>query len=325
MFKLGTKTSISIFLNDYVLRALVKKGPSVAQWQVHEIPLPKGMIEDAIISDEIAFFGLLKENTSKLQGKKHNVRLFVPDTSVLLKTFEHPHDIESKNLKEFVEMEIGQSIHLPFQDPLIDVYDHVQGDGVATLFAAASEEVYKMIDFVLDLKMVPEAVDIRALCNLRILKELKKITDHKTYLIADWSINELSICIYSDGQVEFLRFQSINTDMTKWHSTINNDGDVTFSYSGDIQDYRIHVADQVLELDRIMNFFKYSLHKGEKTVEEMILMGDNPLLDDIQKFLRENLDTPLVVIDDRTIAQQFPNFKAKHASLIGLALKEVQK
>ncbi|MEG0451255.1 MAG: pilus assembly protein PilM [Lysinibacillus sp.] len=325
MFKLGTKTTISISLNDYVLRALVKKGPNVAQWQVHEIPLPKGMIVDAIISDEVALFGLLKENTAKLHGKKQNVRLFVPDASVLLKTFEHPHDIESRKLKEFVEMEIGQSIHLPFQEPLIDVYDHIPGDGVATLFAASSEEVHKMINLALDLKMVPEAVDIRALCNLRILKELKKISDHKTYLIADWSINELSICIYSDGQVEFLRFQTINTDMAKWQATTNADSEITFSYSGDIQDYRMHVTDQVLELERMMNFFKFSLHKGEKSVEEMILMGDNPLLDNIQEFLRENLETPLVVIDDRTIAQQFPNFKAKHASLIGLALKEVQK
>ncbi len=325
MFKLGNKTTVSISLNDYVLRALVNKGPSVAQWQVHEIPLPKGMIEDATISDEVALFGLLKENTSKLRGAKQKVRLFVPDTSVLLKTFEHPQDVESKKLKEFVQMEIGRSIHVPFQEPLIDVYDHVPGDGVATLFAAPPEEVRKMIDLTLDLKMVPEAIDIRALCNLRVLKELKKITDHKTYLIADWSINELSICIFADGQVEFLRFQSINTDMTKWQATTTNDGDVTFAYSGDIQDYRMHVADQVLELDRIMNFYKFSLHKGEKTVEEMILMGDNPLLDDIQKFLLENLDAPLVVIDDRTIAQQFPNFKAKHASLIGLALKEVQK
>lgn len=324
MIKLSTRTTISISINDYVIRALIKKGPSVAQWKVHEVSLSKGVIEEASILDELALFGLLKEQVAKLRGKNQKVRLFVPDTSVLLKTFEHPADIEGKKLKEFVEMEIGQSIHVPFQEPLIDVYDHVPGDGVATLFAASSEEVHKMLDLVLDLKMIPEAIDIRALCNLRLLKELKKITDLKTYLIADWSINALSICIFSQGQVEFLRFQTMDTDMTKWQASTST-GDVQFTYNGDIQDYHLLVTEEVLELDRMMNFFKFSLHKGEKSVEEMILMGDNPLLTNIQEILQENLNIPINIIDDQTIAEQFPDFKAKHAALIGLALKEIQK
>ena len=32
-------------------------------------------------------------------------------------------------------MELGHSIHLPFQDPLIDVYDADAEDGKAILFA----------------------------------------------------------------------------------------------------------------------------------------------------------------------------------------------
>ena len=142
--------------------------------------------------------------------------------------------------------------------------------------------------------------------------------------IADWSINELSICIYSAGQVEFLRYQSIDTDMSKWVANLDETGDVTFTYNGDIQDYRLLVTDQVLELDRMMNFFKFSLHKGEKSVDEIIIMGDNPLLDNISAFLRDNLATPITVIDDVAIEKVYPQFKAKHASLIGLALKEVQ-
>ncbi|MER1985528.1 MAG: hypothetical protein ABS948_06490 [Solibacillus sp.] len=37
------------------------------------------------------------------------------------------------------------------------------------------------------------------------------------------SINGVSICIYSLGQVGFLRYQTIETDLTKWEVTIQSD------------------------------------------------------------------------------------------------------
>ena len=90
------------------------------------------------------------------------------------------------------------------------------------------------------------------------------------------------------------------------------------------QDYRMIVMDQVLELDRMMNFFRFSLHKGEKSVDEIIIMGDNPLLSDISELLSEKFPLPVHIVDDKRIDSKFPGFKAKYASLLGLALKEVK-
>ena len=90
MFKMKKKSHVSIEVNNYVLRVLVSKGPNLVQPQCYEIPLPEGIIQDATITDEMALYEFLKEHASKLGGKKQNVRFFVPDTSVLLKTIEHP-------------------------------------------------------------------------------------------------------------------------------------------------------------------------------------------------------------------------------------------
>ncbi len=322
MFKKKKKSHVSLELNDYVLRGLVVKGPNIEDWQVVELPLSEGMVEGAMINDEMALFELVKENLAKLGGKKQDVRIFVPDTSVLLKTFEHPDTIKSEKLLEYVQMELGRSIHLPFKDPLVDIYDHEQDDGQAVLFAVPPEEVGKWMGILLDTQLNPVTADIRSLSNLRLLQQMNKIDEERTYLVSAWSINELSICIYSTGQVEFLRFQNIETDMAKWIAMETETG-LQFKYDGDIQDYRLQVTDQVLELDRIMNFFRFSLYKGEKSVEEVIIMGDNPLLQSISEFLLDNITVPITVIDDAAIQEFYPQFEAKHASLLGLALKEV--
>ncbi|MFP3499419.1 hypothetical protein SB759_34950, partial [Pseudomonas sp. SIMBA_059] len=86
------------------------------------------------LKDEMALFEIFKENVHKWGGKKQKVRFFVPDPTVLLKSFPVPTDVEPAMLREYAQMEIGHSIHLPFQDPLIDVYDPKDGDGQAMLF-----------------------------------------------------------------------------------------------------------------------------------------------------------------------------------------------
>ncbi|MEY9975824.1 type IV pilus biogenesis protein PilM [Lysinibacillus sp. RC79] len=320
MFTKKKKSHVSIEIKDYILRAIVAKGADPSQWKGFEMPLAQGIVEGSVIHDEMVLFDLMKNNVAKWAGKKHNARIFVPDTSVLLKSFEHPDDIELNELKGYVEMELGHSIHLPFQDPLIDVYDPNPDDGQAMLFAAPSEEVTKMIGLLLDATLEPQVADIRALCNIRLLEYLQLIKDDRTYLIADWSINELSISIFSSGQLEFLRYQSFDTDLSKWKPEEIEEH--RFSYQLEVEDdYRIILTDQMLEIDRIMNFFKFSLHKGEKSVDEIIILGDNPLLPTIEEFLENNFMTPIIMLNDSIIQKSFPQFSEKFASLIGLALK----
>ncbi|AMO84034.1 type IV pilus assembly protein PilM [Solibacillus isronensis B3W22] len=325
MFNIKKKSHISVFINDYVIRALVSKGPNLDQPVIYEISLPRNVVREGSIVDEMAMYELIKSNVTDWGGRKQNVRFLVPDTSILLKTFEHPADVSGRKLKEFVQMELGNTIHLPFQEPLIDIYDAVEGDGKAVLFAAPPDEVGKMIGIVLDNHLHPQVADIRALCNLRLLEHIQFIDSNRTYLVTDWSINELSICIYSNGEVEFLRFQTVDTDLDRWEQEVLENGEVEFRYTYELDDFRGATTDQVLEIDRIMNFFKFSLHKGERVVDEIIVMGDHPLLQTIETLLRENLPAPIRIVDDAVIGKQFPNCKAKHATLLGLALKEVNE
>ncbi|WP_108308249.1 hypothetical protein [Metalysinibacillus jejuensis] len=63
------------------------------------------------------------------------------------------------------------------------------------------------------------------------------------------------------------------------------------------------------------------MHKGEKEVEEIIVLGDNPILPQVGDFLSANLTTPLTVITDEVIAEHFLQFTHDDTTLLGLALK----
>lgn len=310
---------VAIELLDYVMRVLiVRKGVSIGQAQLVEFPIPSGYIEELTIIDELSLFEFLKQSFSTLDIKGYETRIFVPDSSVLMKSFEHTDKVKTlSDLQEHVQMEIGHSIHLPFQDPLLAIYDYQPGDGKAMLFAAPNEEVSKWVNLLEDSHLEPEIADVRALANLRVLEALSLINEESTFLVASWSINAISICIYSEGQFQFLRYQTIETNLTDW--TIDSNGQLI--YSGEDEEYRMRITDQVLELERIMNFFRFSLHKGAKNIDELVLLGDNPLLEEIGALLRDNLMLPVTIADEQALQEKFPNFQSKHIALLGLALK----
>ena len=102
--------------NDYVLRFLVMKGSDLSQAKVMEIAIPEGVIEESDVKDELTLYELLKKYAPKWGTKNQSVRFIVPDSFILLKTFDHPEDVDLNNLREYAEMEIGHSIHLPLKN-----------------------------------------------------------------------------------------------------------------------------------------------------------------------------------------------------------------
>lgn len=323
MFKSKKKRFVALEVNEYVIRAIVMNSLDIKQAVVYEHPLKAGIIDGDTIRDEMALFDELKELVPAWGMKRHDVRFFVPDSSVMMKSFEHPTDVVSAKLKAYVEMELGQTIHLPFTNPLIDVFDAQPNDGEATLFAAPSEEVSKMASLLDDVSLTPTVADVRSLSTIRLLENMNVFTHKKSYLITDWSITGVSISIYTPGELEFLRYQTIDTPMQKWKSRQVDNGEVQFSHDGEIEGYRMQLIDQIAEIDRILNFYRFSLYKGEKAVDELIVLGDSPEIDYILSEIRSNYDTPVTYIGDQKVQTLYPNLKARHVPLIGLALKEV--
>ena len=145
--------------------------------------------------------------------------------------------------------------------------------------------------------------------------------ENKSYLITEWSISGVSISIYTGGKVEFLRYQSIDTFKEKWQSK-DYKNEIIFNYEGELEEYRMQLIDQIAEIDRILNFYKFSLYKGEKAVDEIITLGDSPEMDYIASEMKANFITPVRYIDDAQVQVYHPNLKSKHVPLIGLIYRE---
>lgn len=319
------KRIVAIELSDFYIRALHFIEGDIENASVFEEVLPAGLVEEEVVQDEMQFYDLLSELVKKWGIAKDDLYFFVPDHAVLMRVFKYPDDLPIDRLKGYVEMEIGASIHLPFESPLIDVDTKGMKEGEAVLFAVPSEDILTLMSIYEDVRLEPTHLGIRALSNLRFLAETKYLAQERTYLIVDWSVLSASMSIYSNGKVDFLRYQSIEVPKDSWVYKGDEEHGYRYIYEGDYEVYERLLIDQSYEIERILNFYRFSLHKGEKSVDEIVMMGDHPEIEAIVNQVRSVIDMPIRVIDDEYVSAHYPRYKAKHAALIGLSLKGVRQ
>lgn len=326
-----TKKTVNIMIQDYVIRmAASAKGTN--SLTLREEPLPAGMIEDGQIVDEQKFFELMKELVESWELKKSRVQFFVPDSSVLMKPVMIPSHLKPEAVNEYFMMESGQSLHFPFEDPLLDVIrlDHFtksrtgQAETPGILFASPQEDVTAYAHAFEDVKMKPVTAEVRALAIHRFLNSLQFLKKDKTYLISEWSINMLNISIFSDNVIDFMRYQPIETTLSDWKP--ERDGEeINFTFYGDQNLYDQQLEDRIAEIERLMNFYQFSLHKGEKEIDEIILTGDNPYIRAIGQKLTDYYNLPVTVVDEAFLNKYHQGMKGKYTALMGLLQKGAER
>ncbi|WP_404404131.1 type IV pilus biogenesis protein PilM [Jeotgalibacillus malaysiensis] len=326
-----SKKTVNIMIQDYVIRmAASAKGTN--SLTLREEPLPAGMIEEGHIVDEQQFFELMKELVESWELKKSRVQFFVPDSSVLMKPVMIPSHLKPDAVNAYFMMETGQSLHFPFEDPLIDVIrlDHLtksrtgQVETPGILFASPQEYVIAYANAFEDVKMKPVTAEVRSLAIHRFLNSLQLLKKEKTYLISEWSINMVNISIFSENVIDFMRYQPIETTLSDWKP--ERDGEeIHFSFYGDQNLYDQQLEDRIAEIERLMNFYQFSLHKGEKEINEIILTGDNPYIKEIGQKLTDYYNLPVTVVNEAFLESDHHGVKGKYTALMGLFQKGAER
>lgn len=293
-----SKKVINIVIEDYILRIIETNGHDISTVKLFEERIvPSGLIEHGKITDEIAFYEFMKELVKELGFKNRQVRFNVPNSIVIMRQVDLPTNLKGrKEINEYLEMEIGKSIHLPFQEPIFDFPD-IEVDMMEihnekkqlTLFAAPGGELRKYTEIFADVGLKPISADVGILGNYRYFYYMHQVSKEQVYLIVEINMSSIHLGIFQDHQLEFLRYQDLDVELaTSRQDAIIDNKALEYTQSKEV--IKGLMQDQVNELERVMNFYRFSLHKGEKMVTNIILLGDYPSLGDIYKLMKNRYD-----------------------------------
>jgi len=313
------KGTANIVMDDYVIRMLENKGSDLDSLQMAvEKPLPKQVIENGRIIDELAFFEFMKEAVQEWGIKGCYVRFFVPQSLVIIREIDLPDDVTADKAKSYIHLEIGNTIHFPFKNPIFDMYQTDEEANKVTIIAAPEDELLKYTHTFTDLSLKPTVAELQPLGIYRyFLHKQGTMSPEKVYMIIEYSLSSVTISIFHQNKVEFVRHQPLTTSKDYWQF---NEEIASFEFTGDRMRYEGEIEDQLNEIDRLRNFYRFSIHHGEKEVNELLIVGDSPDKAKIAELIkaRYNVAVSLLKTDEQVAGERI---ESSFIPALGLALR----
>lgn len=314
-----SKRTVNLVIDDYVIRMIETNNKNIDTiLTLAEKPIPRNMIDNGKLVDEPAFFDLMKVIVQDWGIKGRNVRFYVPQALIIMRELTLPENVKKDEQKQYITMEIGNTIHFPFKNPIFDLYEHNGTTDKVTILAAPENEVMKYTEILSDVSLHPIAADVQPIGIYRYyLHANGLLKNEQVHMFVEFNLAAVNISIFHQHQVEFLRHQPLTLTKDQW---VYDDVQKKFIYTGDEAHLEGEIEDQLNEIDRLMNFYRFSIHQGNKSVTNLIVLGDSPHLDIITSKASERFQIPVSILK---VEEQFNGqpIKSVFIPALGLALK----
>lgn len=322
----GRKSPINIVIQDHVIRFVETKGNDLhSVKQYGERYIQSGLIRDGKILDKQSVESILEECISEWKIKNRLVNFLVPESTILFRKLEIPNDIPNEEIKGYLYLEIGTSIHLPFEDPVFDFHllGEVEDKKEILLFAAPDQAVTDYVNLFDRVHLQPTVADISPLAIYRIFHHLQLSTGNEHILFIDYNIGSISLSIFNEHKPMFIRHITESSDELLWSRHLDENGDLMIQCES-LDKMKGQFDDQILEIERIINFYKFSIQKGANEVSKIMLTGDHPYLSMVEEELAEKLEVEISRFEEgfaQTLQGEL--VPSRYVLPLGLSLKEV--
>lgn len=320
----GRRKTVNLVLNDHSIRyAELKQKNPVTPLRYGERLLQPGIIVDGKIQDFDTLANIFDECIDEWKIARRDIRFIVPDSLVIIRKVSIPADVKEDEIHGYLYLELGSTIHLPFEDPVFDtmVLDKGSRKQEVLVFAAPEAYVNEYASLFRSVKLKPVAADVSALANYRLYHQNGLASEDEVLMSIQFDLDFVSMCIFEGPIPVFLRHLPVDGN-NNWRLKLSSGG-YEFVYDGEITEIAIQFEEIYREIARLMDFYRYSLTRGNREVSRILLNGDHPELDRVVHDLQDRWGIPvhtLKVGAKEGAAEALP--RAYHLA-IGLGLKEV--
>ncbi|MFJ7828985.1 type IV pilus biogenesis protein PilM [Peribacillus sp. NPDC097197] len=325
----GKNRIVNLIFKDYVIRYVELK--QVDPPIVHaygERYLPPGIIKEGRILDYETLQMIVEQCVEEWGLLKRQVRFLVPDPFVVIRKMMIPEEIKEDEIEGFLYLELGTSIHLPFEDPIFDtvsLQDNSEGKEIL-LFAASEELVSQYSDLLESTKLEPLAADIASLAIYRLWDVSRDLDSSEQLMLLELDVVSVTATIFVEDKPVFMRHILLPDEVSEWEVNHSSSSGVeTLVYQGDRASYFQTIEDTYVEIDRLLTFYKYNLNSGRDSVSTILVTGDHPYLEEICEKLSDHLDLPITILNESMeMVMNDALLLRRYHSAVGLAIKGVK-
>ncbi|MCX7571397.1 type IV pilus assembly protein PilM [Tumebacillus sp. DT12] len=353
MFSITPDTALGLEITDQRLllaEVFKKRDRSVLQGIV-QTSIPSEVIEDGKIKQVDTLAELLRRTLREGDIRTKRVNLVVPSQFVVIRQLQMP-DLPKKQIRKLIDFELQNSIHLPFDEPFYDFVkvEKNEGDRASqalidaeaatgqkmcdiTLIASSRAAIDSVVETARLAGLKPQSVDIRALALDRACRILGSEADQRqATMYVDVAEASTDVHIFQGNVLKFTRNVPIPLDSYRLNRERAKPLNVLeiLDYLEQNTDYSSFTSDLAYEVERSLNFFRYTLNNRDAALRHLVLTGLLPKSGVLVRYLQERLPDmtvftmPFQDLEIKGRAATDADSLYEYAIPIGLALKEVR-
>ncbi|PYZ93631.1 hypothetical protein CR194_10760 [Salipaludibacillus keqinensis] len=323
----GKKDHVSLQIKDHVFRCVVTKQASVDSiTDYFERVIPEGILEKGKIIDAESFELFLAECVTEWKLKRKDIKFLVPDSSIFFRQLEVPKELSKEEIRGYINFEIGSTIHLPFDEAYFDFHLLEEQEEEETkqilLFAVPEQLINEYVAHFESEKMVPIVADVAPLSLYRLYMQDHMDDTEEQVMYLEWDLSSVNISIFHDHKPVFMR--NIVQFFSREDWEVTQQENIAEWVCKQDEKVEGELKGSLVEIERVIDFYKYTMNKGEKEVTKIFLTGDHPMMLLLHKWLEDTLGIPVKTEKSLDIISKV-NMDVPHRFILplSLCLKEV--
>ena len=309
------KDPIFILLTERTIRYLTwTDGKSNQQPDHGELILDSLIIEDGQIVNLELLSSILARLVEQKKWKRRELSFIVPDHSVTMRQESIPKQLTEDEVTPYIKLHMEGSIRLPFKDPYLDyqILAEEEETNKIALFAYPSERLKPFDQLFEKIGMQKKVADVSFLSLYRTYLKADLATKDEHLLMIQWNKFDLILTVFHQDIPMFSRHIAFSQAPQAWRK---HEESKQLEWQSSVISLAEFVTDQLISIDRFIDFYQYSVATDEGQVDQILLTGDFPNQALIEQELNSHIDLPIKKI-------QLPNdLPDKYATLYGLGLR----
>lgn len=318
-----SKRNVHISIKNRSLR-FIESGKRGSFYKYGQKCLPEGIIHEGQIKDRETFTLILEEmiHDWKLKGK--NVSFCIPDSVVIVRKVKIPPEILDDEITGYLYMELGESIHLPFEDPVLEAVPIVKTEKVREAILVASREsvVNEYAGVFKESGLKPTVADLSLLSVYRTYYHIGLSNSEDHLLLVQVGLDYMLLSAFYQDQPVFVRHYPI--EMTDEEVAIekSRSGAEFYTWTGSDDLLKRKSSDIRLEIERFLSYYHFNFSSGNHTITKIVITGDHPCTDIIFRDISSTVNIDVQpLIEPLFQTKKGVNIPATYIDCIGLALK----
>ncbi len=309
-------------MKDRVLRYIVTSQPTIEGIiDYGEVIIEPGLLEDGKLVDGEAFQIVLEKLVKNKKWKNAPLSFCVPDSFVTIREQLVPKGLTKEETKSYINMELEESIRLPFSNPVIDfvIVSEEKDQSKILIFAYPKQKINEFLQIFEKVGLKPKVADLGSLSLYRLYYQFDLPNEKEDLLLVQWGKDATVLTAFSDNKPIFTRYIKSALSRSTWSWS---DHEAELVWTGAEEDIEQAIADQLTTIERFMDFYQYSVMDGNDQITKILLSGDFPYMERIELLMKERFD---IKIESMSRLEEKLKHPAKYADVMGLAIKSKNK